>query len=144
MRNKFGSTSTYASSQVPTEQQQTYTNHYGRKWVGKKRDFVKGPFVLASNHFRKSFSVKPCVWLRMENRISRNAFHLTVKIKALTWKSFYVSIFTSNHFRTQTRREREREKQQGEVAPITPDGIDLTGLMDCSTASIVPVSSIIA
>ena len=114
MRNKFGSTSTYASSQVPTEQQQTYTNHYGRKWVGKKRDFVKGPFVLASNHFRKSFSVKPCVWLRMENRISRNAFHLTVKIKALTRKSFYVSIFTSNHFRTQTRRERERERNNKE------------------------------
>ena len=45
----------------------------------------------------------------MENRISGNAFHLTVKIKALTRKSFYVSIFTSNHFQTQTCKERERE-----------------------------------
>ena len=44
MRNKFGPTSTNASSQVPTDQQlHTYTNQYGRKWVGKKRDFVNMP-----------------------------------------------------------------------------------------------------
>ena len=44
MRNKFGSTSTNESSQVPTDQQlQTYTNHYEGKWVGKKRDFVNMP-----------------------------------------------------------------------------------------------------
>ena len=44
MRNKFGSTSTNGSSQVPTDQQlQIYTNHYGGKWVGKKRDFVNMP-----------------------------------------------------------------------------------------------------
>ena len=41
MRTKFGSTSTNGLSQVPTNQQlQTYTDHYGRKWVGKKRDFL--------------------------------------------------------------------------------------------------------
>ena len=41
MRNKFGSTSTNESSQVPTDQPlQIYTDHYGGKWVGKKRDFV--------------------------------------------------------------------------------------------------------
>ena len=41
MRNKFGPTSTNASSQVPTDQQlHIYTDHYGGKWVGKKRDFV--------------------------------------------------------------------------------------------------------
>ncbi|KAL0001295.1 hypothetical protein SO802_015076 [Lithocarpus litseifolius] len=41
MRNKFGSTSTCGSSQVPSDQQlQTYTDHYGGKWVGKKRYFV--------------------------------------------------------------------------------------------------------
>ena len=41
MGNKFGSTSTNESSQVPTNQQlHTYTDHYGGKWVGKKRDFV--------------------------------------------------------------------------------------------------------
>ena len=44
MQNKFGSTSTNESSQVPTDQQlQTYTDHYGGKWVGKKRDFVNMP-----------------------------------------------------------------------------------------------------
>ena len=44
MRNKFGSTSTNESSQVPTDQQlQIYTDHYGGKWVGKKRDFVNMP-----------------------------------------------------------------------------------------------------
>ena len=44
MRNKFGSTSTNRSSQVLVDQQlQTYTDHYGGKWVGKKRDFVNMP-----------------------------------------------------------------------------------------------------
>ena len=44
MRNKFGSTLTNVSSQVPTEQQlQTYTNQYEGKWFGKKRDFVNVP-----------------------------------------------------------------------------------------------------
>ena len=41
MRNKFGSTSTCGSSEAPANQQlQTYTDHYGGKWVGKKRDFI--------------------------------------------------------------------------------------------------------
>ena len=44
MQNKFGSTSTNASSQVLADQQlHTYTNHYRGKWVGKKRDFVNMP-----------------------------------------------------------------------------------------------------
>ena len=44
VRNKFGSTSTNASSQVPSEQQlQTYIDHYGGKWVGKKTNFVNIP-----------------------------------------------------------------------------------------------------
>ena len=44
VQNKFGSTSINVSSQVPAEQQlQTYTDHYGGKWVGKKRDFVNIP-----------------------------------------------------------------------------------------------------
>ena len=44
VRNKFGSTSTNASSPVPVDQQlQTYTDHYGGKWVGKKRDFENIP-----------------------------------------------------------------------------------------------------
>ena len=44
VRNKFGSISTNASSQVLADQQlQTYTDHYGGKWVGKKRYFVNIP-----------------------------------------------------------------------------------------------------
>ena len=44
MRNKFGSTSTNGLSQVLADQQlQTYTDHYGGKWVGKKRDFFNMP-----------------------------------------------------------------------------------------------------
>ena len=47
MRNKFGSTSTNESSQVLTNQQlQTYTDHYGGKWVGKKRDFINMPIYM--------------------------------------------------------------------------------------------------
>ena len=44
MQNKFGSTSTNGLSQVPVDQQlQTYTDHYGGKWVRKKRDFLNMP-----------------------------------------------------------------------------------------------------
>ena len=51
MRDKFGSTSTCGSSQVPTDQQlQTYTDHYGGKWVGKKRDFVNMPIYTYKSH----------------------------------------------------------------------------------------------
>ena len=47
MRNKFGSTSTNASSQVLAEQQlQTYTDHDGGKWIGKKRDFINIPIYM--------------------------------------------------------------------------------------------------
>ena len=47
MRNKFGPTSTNASSQVPTDQRlHTYTDHYGGKWIGKKRDFVNMPIYM--------------------------------------------------------------------------------------------------
>ena len=47
IRNKFGPTSTNASSHVPTDQQlHTYTYHYGGKWVGKKRDFVNMPIYM--------------------------------------------------------------------------------------------------
>ena len=34
-------------------------------------------FVLASNHFQKCFFVNAGVWLRIENKFSRNYFQLT-------------------------------------------------------------------
>ena len=47
MRTKFGSTSTNGLSQVSADQQlQTYTDHYGGKWVGKKRDFPNMPIYM--------------------------------------------------------------------------------------------------
>ena len=47
MRNKFGSTSTCGSSEVPADQQlQTYIDHYGGKWVRKKRDFINMPIYM--------------------------------------------------------------------------------------------------
>ena len=43
-RKKFGSSSTCASLEISIEQQlQTYTNHNGVTWVGKKKDFVNVP-----------------------------------------------------------------------------------------------------
>ena len=57
-----------------------------------------------------------CAW---KIEFSGKAFHLAVNIMALTRKLFYISIFTSNHFRTQTRREREREKRSL-VLSLTP------------------------
>ena len=48
--NKFGSTSTNASSQVPAKQQlQTYTDHYRGRWIGKKSDFVNIPIYTYEN-----------------------------------------------------------------------------------------------
>ena len=71
-------------------------------------------FVLALNHFRKSFSVKSCVWLRIENRIFRISISFDRKKKPLTRKLFYISILPLNHFQTelQTCKERERERER--------------------------------
>ena len=62
---------------------------------------------MASNQFRKSFYTSSCVWLRMENIIFQKSISFDRKIKVLTRKLFYVSIFTSNRFRTQMRKDRE-------------------------------------
>ena len=69
---------------------------------------------MASNHFKKSFYTSSCVWLCMENKIFWKSISLDRKIKVLTWKLFYVSIFTTNYFRTQTHKERERERERRE------------------------------
>ena len=69
-------------------------------------------FVLASNHFRKYFSVNAGVWLRMENGFSGKEFQLIVKLRPLTRKIFSTKILPSNHFRRHAKREREREREQ--------------------------------
>ena len=40
VRKRFGSNSTFALSKIWIKQLQTYTDHYGVTWFGKKRDFV--------------------------------------------------------------------------------------------------------
>ena len=76
---------------------------------------IKAVFVLASNHFRKSFSINAGVLLRMENGFSGKEFpgkefQLTVKLRPLTWKIFSAKILPSNHFLRRAKRERERER----------------------------------
>ena len=67
-------------------------------------------FVLAENDFRKSFYMKPCVWLRMENRVFQKIIYFDRKIAHLTRKIFSASVLPSNHFRRRAKRERERER----------------------------------
>ena len=76
----------------------------------KLSNVTQAMFVLASNHFRKCFSVNAGVWLRMENEFSRKEFQLTVKLRPLTWKIFSTKILPSNHFQRRAKRERERER----------------------------------
>ena len=60
-----------------------------------------------------------CTW---KIEFSGKPFQLTVNIMALTWKIFYISIFTSNHFRTSdAQRERaRRESTGGRPAKLRP------------------------
>ena len=66
-------------------------------------------FVLAENDFRKSFYMKSCVWLHMENRVFRKIIYFDRKIAPLTRKIFSASILPSNHYQRRAKRERERE-----------------------------------
>ena len=84
----------------------------GRK-LGGGSLVIKDVFVLAENDFRKSFYMKPCVWLRMENRVFRKIIYFDRKIAPLTRKIFSSSILPSNHFRRHAKREREREREKG-------------------------------
>ena len=56
--------------------------------------------------------MKPCVWLRMENRVFRKIIYFDRKIAPLTRKIFSSSILLSNHFRRHAKRERERERER--------------------------------
>ena len=64
--------------------------------------------TISGNNFTPH-RVFGCTW---KIEFSGKAFHLAVNIMALTRKLFYISIFTSNHFWTQTRRERERKRER--------------------------------
>ena len=80
----------------------------GRK-LGGGSLVIKAVFVLAENDFRKSFYMKLCVWLRMENRVFWKIIYFDRKIAPLTRKIFSASVLPSNHFRKHAKRERERK-----------------------------------
>ena len=65
-------------------------------------------FVLASNHFRKCFSVNAGVWLRMENKFSGNYIQLTGCFEGFDPEMVWSENF---HFKPfpDSRGERERE-----------------------------------
>ena len=79
--------------------------------------YLLGPPLRLRLFWRKTISgndftphrVFGCAW---KIEFSGKAFHLAVNIMALTLKLIYISIFTSNHFRTQMHRERERERKK--------------------------------
>ena len=65
-------------------------------------------FVLSSNHFRKWFSINAGVWLRMENKFSRNYFQLTGCFEGfnpeMVWsENFHFKPFPNSHAKTEER-----------------------------------------
>ena len=85
-------------------------------------------FVLASNHFRKCFSVNAGVWLRMENKFSENAFQLTMCFSwfdpEMVWsENFHFKLFPNSC----AKRERDRTQimpQTRSPEPFGPEPFD--------------------
>ena len=83
MRNKFGSTSTNASSQVPTDQQlHTYTDHYGGKWVERKRDFVNMSMYESLRSVRHIMVGKP-------TKLSTDTTAIEFTVAEPPWSTLY-------------------------------------------------------
>ena len=85
---------------------------------------IKAVFVLASNRFRKCFSVNAGVWLRMENKFSGNYFQLTGCFEGfdpeMVWsENFHFKPFSDSRAKT----EREREPSTS-ASPITAFDFD--------------------
>ena len=99
-----------------------------KKNCGKSCDYrnnlhPKAVFVLAENIFRKSFYMKPCVWLRMENRFFRKIIYFDLENIfnfCFTFKSFPETCKERKRERKDSQmckqRERERERER-EIAP---------------------------
>ena len=67
-------------------------------------------FVLASNHFRKCFSINAGVWLHMENKFSGKYFQLTVCFNGFDSEMVWSENFHFKSFPNScAKRERERE-----------------------------------
>ena len=85
MQNKFGSTSTNGLSQVPADQQlQTYTDHYGGKWVGKKRDFLNMPIYTY-----KSLGSIGHIMVGKPTKLSTDTTAIEFTIAKLPWSTLY-------------------------------------------------------
>ena len=106
-------------------------------------------FLLASNHFRKCFSINAGVWLHMENKFSEKYFQLIVCFNGfdleMVWsENFHFKPFLDSCAKTDTEREKERERNKREPSPQTElqsDDPHSTSLVDRSTAPIAPFSS---
>ena len=85
MRNKFGPTSTNASSQVPTDQRlHTYTDPYGGKWVGKKRDFFNMPIYTY-----ESLGIVGHIMVSKPTKLSTNTTAIEFTVAEPPWSTLY-------------------------------------------------------
>ena len=85
MRNKFGSTSTNGLSQVPADQQlRTYTDHYGGKWVGKKRDFLNMPIYTY-----ESFGSVGHIMVGKPTKLSTDTTAIEFTVAEPPWSTLY-------------------------------------------------------
>ena len=85
MQNKFGSTSTNGLSQVPADQQlQTYIDHYGGKWVGKKRDFLNMPIYMY-----ESLGSVGHIMVGKPTRLSTDTTAIEFTVAEPSWSTLY-------------------------------------------------------
>ena len=79
---------------------------------------------MASNHFRKCFSVNAGVWLRMENKFSGNYIQLTGCFEGFDPEMVWSENF---HFKPflDSRGEREREREPSTLTSPIYEPIDL-------------------
>ena len=91
---------------------------------------------MASNHFRKCFSVNAGVWLRMENKFSGSYFQLTM---CFSWFDPKIGFSPNFHFKPFPDSHAKREKAQ--ITPQTElqfNNPHSTGLVNRNTAPIAP------
>ena len=84
---------------------------------------AKAVFVLASNHFRKYFSINAGIWLHMENKFSRKYFQLTMCFNGfdpeMVWsENFQFKPFPDSRAKTEREREEEERAQSSNRAPV--------------------------
>ena len=73
-------------------------------------------FVLASNHFRKCFSINANVWLRMKNKFFGKYFQLIMCFNGFAPKIGFIQNF---HFKPFPDSRGERERERAQIPPST-------------------------